>query len=429
MRLTIVADNSTSPNWGCRATSFALRQVLSQEHTIVGVVDRTLLKAPFTAQARLKPDLHAAIVAKVRRQRLRRMPLLGPLAFGAIDMMGKTFAPSHAVVTDAELLWTNRKTSPKARALIQQIEPCDAIVVNGEGEMIFSSPARDSLLQTLTICVLATIMGKKVFWLNGMVSAAPDSEVNVETVAVAQQVLAGATIATRDNLSLDAARTFLPGLVECSVPDALFSWSGHFADAAALAYDASRLTAWFDRTGTSRPDCTDQPYLILSGSSQSARDQTRAADCYTGLARGLGEIGLPVLLVETCIGDVFLREVARRTGLPCVNVNCPMMAGAALLANARAFVSGRWHPGILAALGGTPSVFMGSNSHKTAALQQMLEYPDPIEYSAFPNAATISCIVQETVDLLAQGPELRTRLARRAGSLAKDVPRLLGVLR
>lgn len=429
MRLTIVADNSTSPNWGCRATSFALRQVLSQEHAIVGAIDRTLLKAPFTAQARVGAKFHAALVAKARRPRLRRMPGIGPVAFGAIDMMGKTFAPSHAVVADAELLWASRKTSPKARALIKQIEPCDAIVVNGEGEMIFSSPARDSLLQTLAICGLATIMGKRVFWLNGMVSAAPDSEVNLETVAVARHVLAGAAIATREALSLGTAHKFLPGLAECWFPDALFSWSKHFAGEAGLAYDGSRLAAWFDRTGMARPPCTDQPYLVLSGSSQSARDQARAADCYTNLAKALGSIGLPVLLVETCVGDVFLREVARRTGLACVSVDCPMMAGAALLANARAFVSGRWHPGILASLGGTPSVFMGSNSHKTAALQQMLEYPDPIEYSPFPDASTIDNIVRDTADVLAQGTELRTRLARRAAALASDVPGLLSILR
>jgi hypothetical protein len=429
MRLTIVADNSTSPNWGCRATSFALRELLSRDHAIVGTIDRTLLKAPFTTKARVRPDLHATIVAKLRRERLRRLPGIGALAFGAIDFLGETHSPSHAIAADAELLWASRKTSPKANALIAQIEPCDAIVVNGEGEMIFSSPARDSLLQTLTICALARKMGKHVFWLNGMVSSAPDSAVNNETVEVARQVLGGATIAVRDSLSLDAAEELLPGMVHRWFPDALFKWSLHFAGEAALAYDSSRLTAWFDRTGTARPKCTDRPYLVLSGSSQSARDQKRAADCYTDLATRLESLGLPLLLVETCVGDIFLREVARRTGLPCLSVDAPIMAGAALLANARAFVSGRWHPGILASLGGTPGVFMGSNSHKTAALQHMLEYPNPVEYSAFPDSDTIDNIVRDTADVLAQGQELRTRIARRASRLASEVPGLLDMIR
>lgn len=428
MRLTIVADNSTSPNWGCRATSFALRELLSTRHEIVGAVDRDLIRAPFTSDARIPPSIHAEIVTKLRRPRLRRLPGIGKLAFRGIDLLGEVHAATHAVTADADLLWAMRGSSPKAQALIAQIEPCDAIVVNGEGEMIFSTPARESLLQTLAICALARRMGKRLFWLNGMISAAPDSQVNAETVEVARGELAGAVIAVRDPLSLETAQHLLPGMVEAWFPDALFTWSHLFAPQAPLAYDASRLIAWFDRTGTARPACTDRPYIVLSGSSQSARDQARAADCYTALARALGALGMPVLLVETCVGDVFLRRVARRTGLPCMAVDTPMMAGAAVLANARAFVSGRWHPGILAALGGTPGVFMGSNSHKTAALQHMLSYPDPVEYPPFPDAAAITAIVEDTRRVIAGGPALRMRIAKRAGQLAAQVPPLLDLV-
>lgn len=425
MRLTIVADNSTSPNWGCRATSFALRELLSTRHEIVGTVDRDLIRAPFTAEARIPANLHAGIVAKLRRQRLRRLPGVGKLAFRGIDMLGAIHAPSHAITADAELLWAMRGSSPKAQALIAAIAPCDAVVVNGEGEMIFSTPARETLLQTLAICALARRMGKRLFWLNGMISAAPDSQVNSESVEVVRAELADAVIATRDPLSFEAGQRLLPGMVESWFPDALFTWSHLFAGQAPLAYDASRLIAWFDRTGVTRPACTDQPYIVLSGSSQSARDQARAADCYTALARGLAAVGLPVLLVETCVGDLFLRQVARRTGLPCMPVDTPMMAGAALVANARAFVSGRWHPGILASLGGTPGVFMGSNSHKTAALQQMLAYPAPVEYPPFPDAAAITAIVEDTRQAIAAGPGLRATIADRAGQLAAQVPQLL----
>ena len=428
MRLTIVADNSTSPNWGCRATSFALRELLSTRHEIVGNVDRDLLRAPFTADARIPANLHAGIVAKLRRPRLRRLPGLGKLAFDAIDLLGKVHAPTHAAAAQAELLWATRASSPKARALVAAIEPCDAIVVNGEGEMIFSTPPRESLLQTLAICALARRMGKRLFWLNGMISAAPDSQVNPESVEAVRTELAGAVIAARDPLSFETAQRLLPGMVDRWFPDALFSWSRLFAVQAPLAYDASRLIAWFDRTGTTRPACTHEPYIVLSGSSQSARDQARAADCYTALARALGTLGMPVLLVETCVGDLFLRQVARRTGLPCMSVETPMMAGAALLANARAFVSGRWHPGILASLGGTPGVFMGSNSHKTAALQQMLSYPSPVEYPPFPDATSIAAIVQDTRQAIAAGADLRASVAMRAGKLAAQVPQLLDLV-
>lgn len=428
MRLTLVADNSTSPNWGCRATSFALREVLSTRHEIVGSIDRDLLKAPLTVGGRLPVGLHEQLVRRLRRPRVGRVPVLGRLAFGAIDAGGQYFPPSHDIEADAEMLWDLRENSAKAQRLIAEIAPCDAIVVNGEGEMIFSTPARDSLLQTLAICALARRMGKGIFWINGMISLDPASPFNVETRDAAQQALRGAKIATRDDRSLALAQDILPGMVSASFPDALFTWSPFYRRNAALAYDASRLIPAFDRTATSRPKCTDDAYIALSGSSQSAKNQKKATESYTQLAQALTSLGLPVLLVETCVGDVFLRDVARKTGLPRLGVNAPIMAGAAVMANARAFVSGRWHPGIMAALGGTPSVFMSSNSHKTAALQDMLGYPAAHEYSAFPSATDIDRIVADTKMLLAQGADRRRQIAETAAERAEEAWDMLQVL-
>lgn len=425
MRLTLVADNSTSPNWGCRATSFALRELLSREHVVVGSVTRALLQGPLTYASRIPPRWHREAVRRFHRPRLLKMPLAGGIARAALATMGSYRPPTHEVEEEAELLWSARFTSPKAKAIHDALDPCEAIVVNAEGEMVFSSPARATLLQTLAICVLARRMGKQVFWLNGMVSAAPDSPLNAQTVALADRVLAEACMTVRDPRSQALADSLLPGRVSRMVPDALFGWSHLFAANAALPYDAARLTAWFDRTGVARPDCTDQPYIVLSGSSLSARNQALAADTYTALATALVDLGRPVLLVETCIGDKFLRDVARRTGLPILPVDTPIMAGAAIMANARAFVSGRWHPGIMAALGGTPCVFMGSNSHKTGALQEMLHYSHPVEYSAFPNAAAVAAIVEATRRCLDEGDERRAQIAARAASLARDLPQLL----
>ncbi|QIG79539.1 polysaccharide pyruvyl transferase family protein [Stakelama tenebrarum] len=425
MRLTFLADNSTSPNWGCRATSFALRELLSTRHEIVATIDRALLSAPFTSDARISGEAHWNLVRRLRRKRLRALPLVGPAAFGAIDAIGAFHAPSHDIAADAELLWEKRDVSPKASRIVAALDPCDAVVVNAEGETIFSTPERPTLLQTLAICALAKRMGKRVYWLNGMVSGGPDGGINQTTLAAFRAVMADATFSVRDPRSADLAAEILPEFETPYYPDALFGWSHHFADIATAPYDASRLRAWFDRTGTAMPASVRAPYMILSGSSLSARDPARAADCYTALAQALRVLGVPILLVETCIGDVFLRDVAKRTGLPLVDVNAPIMAGAALMANARLFVSGRWHPGIMAALGGTPSVFMGSNSHKTFSLQTMLGYADPVEYDAFPSDADIAGIVARSRQWLEHGTAMRGEIAGTAARLAEKVPGLL----
>ncbi len=417
MRLTLVADNATSPNWGCRATSFALRELLSRDHAIVGTITRALLSGPLTYDSRLPADLHRGIVRKFRRPRVARVPLLGSLAFRAIDAAGRYAPPTHDADGDADLLWRTRSTSPKSKAIVDAIESCDAIVVNGEGEMIFSTPPRDTLLQTLAICALGNRLGKPIHYLNGMVSRPPGGPANAETVATAAHVLGNATMGVRDLQSKALAAELLPGIPAHYYPDALFSWSRHFRADATSPYDASRLIAWFDRTGTPMPQAARSPYIALSGGSMTARDPERAIGCFTALGNALRALGLPVLLVETCVGDVFLRKVAEQTGLELLRVDTPIMAGAAVMANARLFVSGRWHPGIMAALGGTPCVFMGSNSHKTFSLQQMLDYPMPVEYDAFPAATDIEGIMVDARARLAEGMDRRNAIATRAAEL------------
>src|SRR5699024_9703608 len=87
-----------------------------------------------------------------------------------------------------------------------------------------------------------------------------------------------------------------------------------------------------------------------------------------------------VYIVETCEGDAFLLEVARRTKTPIVGMCTPLLASAKILANANLYITGRYHPCIMSSLGGTPCVMMSSNSHKTISIQELLDYEDPHEY-------------------------------------------------
>lgn len=417
MKLVLVADNSTEQNWGCRATSFALRRMIASRHEITGTITRALLKAPLTApRAGLEPA-HAVLVRRLRRPKVRRTPVLGKLVFDAIGLLGDIHEPTHDSEADAALLWDLRDRSPKARAIVSRIEACDAIVVNGEGEMIFSTPARPTLLQTLAICALATRLGKRIFYINGMVSRAPGGTANLATVAATARTLGDAIVSVRDHLSLETAAELLPTIKPAFHADALFTWYRHFAANDGAAYDASALVPFFDRTGAVRPAVTDRPYIAVSGSSLAARNQPAAADGYTLLAERLKSLGLPVLLVATCGGDDFLEVVARRTGLPFLPVATPIMAGAAVMANARLLVSGRWHPSIMAALGGTPCVFLGSNSHKTYSLQQLLEYPAPREFNAIPNAEDVEAIVASARGALTDGADRRRAITTAAANM------------
>ncbi len=87
--------------------------------------------------------------------------------------------------------------------------------------------------------------------------------------------------------------------------------------------------------------------------------------------------------------------------------NTPIMMAGAILANARAFVSGRFHPAIFASLGGTPCVFLDAHSHKMASLQKTLEYDVHSTFPAMPVGRDIDEIASLSQRYIAEGDSLR----------------------
>jgi polysaccharide pyruvyl transferase WcaK-like protein len=82
----------------------------------------------------------------------------------------------------------------------------------------------------------------------------------------------------------------------------------------------------------------------------------------------------------------------------------------AVLAHARLFISGRYHPSILASLGGTPCIFLGSHAHKMGSLSMVLEYERHREFDAFPDDAEIAEIISTAQKYLDGGETLRARI-------------------
>ena len=92
--------------------------------------------------------------------------------------------------------------------------------------------------------------------------------------------------------------------------------------------------------------------------------------------------------------------------------------GLDLLANAAVFVSGRWHPSILASTGGTPSVMFSGNSHKMRGLAEILDLP----YSGIAAkdlAEHLHEIVASVDGFLTGGEAVRNRVGQQAKDLAQ----------
>jgi polysaccharide pyruvyl transferase WcaK-like protein len=146
---------------------------------------------------------------------------------------------------------------------------------------------------------------------------------------------------------------------------------------------------------------------------------------YRTLLRRLQELGPPVYLIEADGPDSFLEQIAIEEGVGIVPVYTPIVASASILANARLLISGRYHPSILASLGGTPCVFLGATSHKTQSLQRVLGYDEQTEFGIFPSDEEIERIVRLGRRYLLDGAELREAIRNVAERRSQEAGQLL----
>jgi polysaccharide pyruvyl transferase WcaK-like protein len=180
------------------------------------------------------------------------------------------------------------------------------------------------------------------------------------------------------------------------IPDALFSWGEKFRKAAiAIRQNPEFCIPFQSNLSANNLDFTT-PYVCVSASSSAWRYGKKCEESLIELVNQITACGYLVYLVETCAGDCALHSVSRATGAILIPQHISVLAGAGILAGATAYVTGRYHPAIMAAAGGVPTIFMGSNSHKTKSIQKLLGYDKPLE---FPIAATKKEIL-EIVEML-----------------------------
>jgi polysaccharide pyruvyl transferase WcaK-like protein len=280
------------------------------------------------------------------------------------------------------------------------------------------------------VLALARLLGRPSYYLNAMVSDCPVTGRSESTSGIAREALKMcAVVTTRDPISYAVLGEIAPGIDRHLVPDALFSWAPRFVNPADLLPRRADAAISFpeDPALFGRFDF-ERPYLAVSGGSLASWDQTRAVDTYLALVASLQRLDLPIVLVQTCRGDRFLEQVGAATNTPVLPVRTPILQGGAVLAGARAFISARYHPSILASLGGTPLVLMQGNSFKNEGLRQWIGHGEETVYPAHPDEKQISAIVQATGSAIDAGDDLRRSIRARACDLGQRTSALQDLL-
>lgn len=416
-KILYVGDGRSKVNWGARATSEALYDILSKDNDI-DIIPSTakminycpILYGPFSTLGIFKIILS------------RRSGRFSSFLYKMLLKLGyKKDYVTENVEKSLDLFLKIKNEYPPLKKIYDKIEASDYVVLNGEGSMILTTPFRRDAIFFLMILKLSQKLGKKTYYLNGMISECPLTQTNHNTASQMIDAFKNCNaISVRDKHSYRLLKKISPDLNCTYIPDALFSWKYKFLDKNNLPENGD-FFPWPDYDRYLKSFDFTKPYICVSGSSAAKfSSEKTAVTGYVALVNHLKQFGLPLYLVPTCNGDRFLKKVSLITKTPIIPLQVSIIPGAAILANARVFVSGRFHPSILASLGGTPCVFMGSNSHKTYSLQEVLEYENQVEYNAIPTPDDIESICNDVKRYLSQGDVRRDTISAVAKKLSDE---------
>lgn len=301
-------------------------------------------------------------------------------------------------------------------SLAKALQECDLVLMNGEN-FIRANVVKGRML--LLLAYLASEVFDKPCILTNLTVDLADPAL----AEMAANVLPALTqVHVREETSRAALGALVPGVVVGLHPDV--GWTAMprpVAEWGALARRDDHLSAWPDVVEGFDPFV---PYITVSASSAFVDDEvaTRAAvPAFVELATRLRALAPQVLLVASCeIDAMIMRNVAARTGLPLLGLNCPVPQAIDVLANARLHLGGRWHPGIFATTGGTPLVAFEANSHKMRTLMGELQPEAPVFDGRLLQAQMADVVAQAEVQLDA-GEGLRARLRETATQVASRV--------
>lgn len=406
MNLLYINDLRALPNFGCRSTGAALEEMLKKKHNVLrrdGI--ETIYGSGWDLLSPGYYRIGGVIPDKYYKHFWRRRntyPNLYRLICSIDKSAGGIF--DYIVEDAAHSLQRFQNFKVKYAHLSElemQVCETDGVVINGEGTLIFANPTRRDALYLLFIIALARSKNKPVFLLNAMITVCPYTGTDSSVLQQAAELLSYCSIiACREQQSYD----FVASQLGCSssrlIPDALFTWGDKFRYAASAVRKLPELVlAYGSKLSPSDLDF-NEPYVCVSSSSSVWRNAKAASVSFVGLAKALQAAGLRVYFISTCTGDNLLESAARGAGVTHISQNIPVLAGAGVIAGAAVYITGRYHPAIMAGAGGVPTVFMSSNSHKTRSVQTLLGYDVPTEFSVAPSADEISLIVSMTSDMI-----------------------------
>lgn len=318
------------------------------------------------------------------------------------------------------------KMNVKMSNLICAIKEADMLIINGEGSLIFCG--NNEITRTIrgwaALMKIAKSLGTRTYLLNSEAAPGSDGTVNMEILEFMKLSMEYIDLfVLRSERSFTFAKNYLSKKKSVYVPDALFSWTEYFNMGLAKPLLGDSVIPFPESVfDFGKLDFT-KPYICISDSSAlDLPSWAQFVPNYVKLIDRLKSLKpeYTIYLVDTGKpGKPFLDAVSQLTNTAVIPVTINLLTMLAILGNAEVFISGRWHPSIMAMLNGTPCVLTDANCHKTMALDEMfcLNIQSKI-YSAGMAPEDVDGIVQDCMAIF-ERQDIRHIIRSKASELSR----------
>jgi polysaccharide pyruvyl transferase WcaK-like protein len=437
MKIFFVGDTSNRTNWGCRATTRALRSMVSQYGEITYTLDLTSLirftGSQYRGMLKEPPDLgkHTITNSSYVNPSSRFQYINNKLANKLARFINKSNPKSLNKITTPITLdtlvprtfdqfeefadkWIN---DPWLPYIIEGIQNTDVIVINGEGSFRNNN-------YTGRFKLFISYLAKKYFGTRCIIvnHTSDVSHPGIDQMAEAVYPLLDDAV-FREHFSLEKTGYMRKDQPYTFAADAVFTYQPVKGDAWKKIVSREDYFSIYPNSAHSFDPY--KPYICVGGSAAHQDERRKEFDpvkSFIKLCKRLQQIAPVVLTGAEFIDEDFLVKVAQEIKVPYLGTTTPTYQAIDVLANASLYIGGRWHPSIMALTGGTPIISLSANTkYKSQGILRLVDLEQP-NFDFFEVENNIEDIVELAQSYLEKEDDLRSHLLCKATELKKSAP-------
>jgi polysaccharide pyruvyl transferase WcaK-like protein len=284
---------------------------------------------------------------------------------------------------------------------------CDVVVINGEGNIVNPRPGETSYRRSARYLLALGLAAKKIYKKPVHICNHTVDPRHPQAERLIKELYPLAdSVAIREKISLGTLKDLGIDTGTRIVPDALYALNTHPKYGKGESRIKKRV-----------------PYICLGDSSGLPYVPWQIEETYRVMIRKLKkEFSLPVLLVDG--GSTVSHKLVAAARAEKVKLVHPMATSWVELknhfTNSLVYISGRWHPSIMALMEDVPCALWGSDSHKTKALSD--ELGDSQSYLPLAELdENIESIVRQTAMLIDEGEYRREHIREKVETAIIEV--------